>query len=81
MQQLTEIEVRLAVRDLDGDFLVDPRVDGQIDRPESSAPERREDAVFPDGLTLEEHRGEYTRGPEKGKRLRESGARRRGELL
>ena len=52
--QLAEVEV-LAMRNLDGDFLVDPGVFREIDAAETAAAKWREDAVFPDGLAAKEH--------------------------
>jgi hypothetical protein len=45
-----------AMRNLDRDFLVDPRVFRKIDAAEAAASKGREDAVFPDGLSAKEHR-------------------------
>ena len=53
-QQLAEVEV-LAVRNLDRDFLVDPRVFREIDAAEPAAAKGREDAVLPDRLSAKEH--------------------------
>ena len=53
-QQLAEVEV-LPVRNLDRDFLVDPRVFRQIDAAKAAASKGREDAVFPDCLSAKEH--------------------------
>lgn len=54
LEQLAEIDA-LAVWDLDGDLFVNPGVFRQIDRAEATAPDRREDLVFADFLTPEEH--------------------------
>jgi hypothetical protein len=45
----------LLVRDLDGDFLVNPGVFGEEDAAEPAAAKRRKDSVLADRLTLEEH--------------------------
>ncbi len=55
VQQLAEVQALLAVRDLDGDFLVEPRVLREVDRAKASTAERREDFVLADGLAAEEH--------------------------
>ena len=54
-QQLAEVDA-LLVRNLERDFLVDPGVFREVDRAEAAAADRREDLVFPDDLTAEEHR-------------------------
>ena len=53
-QQIAEVDV-LPMRNLDGDFLVDPGVFGEVNRAESAAAERREDLVLSDRLTAEKH--------------------------
>jgi hypothetical protein len=53
LHQLTEIEI-LFVRDLEGDLLVDPGVFREVHAAETAAAERRQDAVFPNGLTAKE---------------------------
>jgi hypothetical protein len=50
-QQFTKVEI-LAMRHLDGDALVDPRILREVNRTETTAPERREDLVLPEVLTL-----------------------------
>ena len=57
VEQLAEVEVLLPMRDLDRDFLVEPRVLGEVDRAEPSAAERREDLVLSNRLPAEEHEG------------------------
>src|SRR6266540_2075168 len=52
--ELAEVEI-LPVRNLQGDFLVDPRVFGEINRAEAAAAKRHHDAVLADGLPAEEH--------------------------
>src|SRR5262249_58850131 len=51
----------LGVGLLDGPFVRDPGVLREVDGPDPAAPERRDDLVFPELLTLEEQRAEYTR--------------------
>jgi hypothetical protein len=53
-EQLAEVDA-LLVRHLEGDFLVDPRVLGEVHGPEATAADRRLDFVFADDLTAEEH--------------------------
>ena len=53
-QQLAEVDA-LLVRNLQRDFLVDPGVFREVDRAEAAAADRRQDLVFPDDLTAEEH--------------------------
>ena len=53
-QQLAEIEA-LPVRNLDRDLLVDPGVLREVNSAESAAAERRDDFVFPETLTSEQH--------------------------
>ena len=53
-EQFAEVHT-LLVRDLQRDFLVDPRVVGEIDRAEAAASDRLEDLVLPDDLPAEEH--------------------------
>src|SRR4029450_12041475 len=57
--QLAEIE-SLPVGNLDRDLLVDPGVLCQIHGAEPTAAERRDDFVFPEYLTSEEQRAQYT---------------------
>ena len=52
--ELAEVQI-LFVRDLDRDFLFDPRVFGEIHAAETATPQRRENAVFPDRLPAKEH--------------------------
>src|SRR5687768_1623846 len=58
-QQIAEVDV-LPVGNFEGDFLVDPRVFGEVHRAESAASERRQDFVLSDDLTSEKHWWEYT---------------------
>ena len=58
-EQVAEVDV-LPVGNLDGDFLVDPGVFGEVNSAESAAAEWRQDFVLSDGLTAEKHWGEYT---------------------
>ena len=53
-QQFAEVE-SLAMRHLDGDFLVDPGVLRKVNSAESAASERRDDFVFAETLTPEQH--------------------------
>src|SRR5262249_33878716 len=52
-QEFAEVEA-LAVRTLDRDLLVDPRVLREVDRTEATAAERRDDLVLAELLTLEQ---------------------------
>jgi hypothetical protein len=56
LHELAEVEI-LLVRDLEGDFLVDPGVFSEVNRAETATPKRREDAVLTNQLTTKEHRG------------------------
>ena len=58
-QQIAEVDV-LPMRNLDGNFLVDPRVFGEVHSAESAAAKRREDLVLSDDLTPKKHWGQYT---------------------
>src|SRR5207244_12374002 len=53
-QQFAEVE-GLFVRDLERDFLVDPGVFREVDRPKASAANRRENRVLADDLAAKEH--------------------------
>ena len=54
LEQLVEI-APLAVGHLDRNLLVDPRVSGEENGPETAGPEVGEDLVLPDRLSQEEH--------------------------
>src|SRR3954463_11782489 len=53
-EEFTEIE-SLPMRNLDRDLLVDPGVVGEVNSAESAAAEWRDDFVFPETLTSEQH--------------------------
>ena len=53
-QQLAEVDA-LFVRNLERDFLVDPGVFREEDRPESAAADRRQNLVLADDLPAKEH--------------------------
>ena len=53
-QNLDSVEM-LLVRNLQRNLLVDPRVFGEIHGAEAAAADGRQDAVFAEGLTPEEH--------------------------
>ena len=58
-QQIAEVDV-LSMWNFDGDFLVDPRVFGEVNSAESAAAKWRQDLVLSDGLTTEKHWTQYT---------------------
>src|SRR4029077_5359470 len=61
-QQLAEVDA-LLVRHLERDFLVDPRVLGEVHGAEAAAAARRQDFVLPDDLSAKEHLGaQYSSG-------------------
>src|SRR4029077_6642182 len=61
-QQLAEVDA-LLVRHLERDFLVDPRVSGELHGAEPAAADRRQDLVLPDDLSAKEHLGaQYSSG-------------------
>src|SRR5687767_12217930 len=58
-KQIAEIDV-LPMRNLDGNFLVDPGVFGEVNRAESATAKWRQDFVLSDDLTTEKHCTQYT---------------------